>query len=161
MVQHQVKLSNILGSTKPVTLITKWSCSDSPLETLLRNLRTTPLLYSKYLQASLNTSESNRTHKKTKKKRKKIERNETHAMKWNKWSRGNMYYEATPFIVFICNKKRVHEIFLKSKLQIMYLKTSISIFNLSKICTNQECTEPGFWLYLAKLCSRDKHRTTA
>ena len=107
MVQHQVKLSNILGSTKPVTLITKWSCSDSPLETLLRNLRTTPLLYSKYLQASLNTSESNRTHKKTKKKRKKIERNETHEIKWNKWwkANSNTYHETTPFIIFICNKK--------------------------------------------------------
>ena len=39
----------------------------------------------------------------------------------------NMYDETTPFIVFICNEKRVHEIFLKSKLQIMQLKTSISI----------------------------------
>ena len=38
-----------------------------------------------------------------------------------------MTYETTPFIVFICNKKRVHEIFLKSKLQIMQLKTSTSI----------------------------------
>ena len=32
-----------------------------------------------------------------------------------------------PFIVFICNKKRAHEIFLKSKLQIMQLKISTSI----------------------------------
>ena len=38
-----------------------------------------------------------------------------------------MYHETTPFIVFIYSKKRVHEIFLKSKLQIMLLKTSISI----------------------------------
>ena len=38
-----------------------------------------------------------------------------------------MYHETTPFIVFICNKKRVHEIFLKSNLQIMQLKISTSI----------------------------------
>ena len=31
----------------------------------------------------------------------------------------NMYDEMTPFIVFICNKKRVPEIFLKSNLEIM------------------------------------------
>ena len=28
-----------------------------------------------------------------------------------------MYHETTPFIVIICNKKRIHEIFLKSKLK--------------------------------------------
>ena len=33
----------------------------------------------------------------------------------------------TPFMVFICNKKRVHEIFLKSKLQIMQLKLQASL----------------------------------
>ena len=38
-----------------------------------------------------------------------------------------MYNETTPFIVSICNKKRVHEIFLKSKLQKMQLKISTSI----------------------------------
>ena len=38
-----------------------------------------------------------------------------------------MYHETTPFIIFIYNKKRVHEIFLKSNLQIMQLKTSTSI----------------------------------
>ena len=46
---------------------------------------------------------------KTKKKEKR-ERNEAHAIKWNKWCRANMYHEKTPFIAFICNKKRVHEI---------------------------------------------------
>ena len=39
----------------------------------------------------------------------------------------NMYDETTPFIVFICNKKREHEIFLKSNLQIIQLKISTSI----------------------------------
>ena len=53
------------------------------------------------------------------KKRKKIERIETHAIKLNKCSRANMYHEMTPFIVFICNKKREHEVCLKSKPQIM------------------------------------------
>ena len=47
-----------------------------------------------------------------------------------------MYHETAPFIVFICNKKRAHEIFLKSKLQIMefrhWLKTSISILGFTK-----------------------------
>ena len=41
------------------------------LETPLRNLGTTPLLYFKYRLTYLNTSASNRTHKKAKKKRKK------------------------------------------------------------------------------------------
>ena len=120
-----------------------------------------------------------------------------------------MYHETTPSIVFICNKKKEHEMFLKSKLQIMYLKTLIfvlgyakyfltssalltlvppnlclllrlsrilNIFNVSfssslnrldalspyqKFCANQQSTEPGLWLYLAKLCSRDKHCITA
>ena len=43
-----------------------------------------------------------------------------------------MYLQTTPFIVFICNKNRAHKIFLKSKLQIMYLKTSISILGFTK-----------------------------
>ena len=43
-----------------------------------------------------------------------------------------MYNETTPFIVFICNKKTAHEIFLKSKLQIIWLKTSISILGFAK-----------------------------
>ena len=30
-----------------------------------------------------------------------------------------LYYKETPFIVFICNKKRVRGIFLKCKLQIV------------------------------------------
>ena len=38
-----------------------------------------------------------------------------------------MYHKTAAFIVFICNKKRVHEIFLKSNLQIMQLKISTSI----------------------------------
>ena len=102
----------------------------------------------------------------------------------------------------------LHEIFLKSKLQIMQLKTLTSILefknyfltysalqtlappnlsafmsfsntkyfqcfvlqqpkeikhfkSLSKIFTNRQCTEPGSWLNLVKLCSsRDKHCTT-
>ena len=59
-----------VGSTKPLTLIAKWSYSNSPLETPLRNLEANPLLYFKYRQAYLNTSASNRTYKKTKKKEK-------------------------------------------------------------------------------------------
>ena len=43
-------------------------------------VRTTPLLYFKYHQTFLNTSASNRTHKKLRKKE-KIERNKTHATK--------------------------------------------------------------------------------
>ena len=43
-----------------------------------------------------------------------------------------MYHETTPFTVFVCNKKRAHEIFLKSKLQIMQLKTSISSLEFAK-----------------------------
>ena len=58
-----------VGSTKPLTLIAKWSYSNSPLETPLRNLEATPLLSFKYRQTYLNTSASNRTHKKTKKKK--------------------------------------------------------------------------------------------
>ena len=74
-----------VGSTKPVRLITKWSCSNSPLETPFRNLGTILLLYFKYCQSYLNTSASNRNHKNTKKKKKKnMERNETHAIKSNK-----------------------------------------------------------------------------
>ena len=38
-----------------------------------------------------------------------------------------MYHETTPFIVFICHKKRVNEIFLKSKMQIMYMKIPNSL----------------------------------
>ena len=78
-----------VGSTKPVTLIAKWSYSNSPLDTPLRNLEGTQLLYFKYQQTYLNTSASNRTHKKTKEKEKKIERNETHAIKSNKWYGAN------------------------------------------------------------------------
>ena len=37
-----------------------------------------------------------------------------------------MYHETTPFLVFICNKKRLHEIYLKSNLEIMKLKISTS-----------------------------------
>ena len=51
----------LVGSTKPVILIAKWSYSNSPLETPLRNLE----------------AASNRTQKKIKKKEKK-NRN-----KWN------------------------------------------------------------------------------
>ena len=43
-----------------------------------------------------------------------------------------MYHKTTPFIVFMCNKKIVHEIFLKSKMQIMQLKTLISILGFIK-----------------------------
>ena len=50
-----------------------------PLETPPRNLEASPPLYFKDCQTYLNTSTSNRTHKKTKKK--KIERNEAQAIK--------------------------------------------------------------------------------
>ena len=82
-----------------------------PLETPPKNQEATQLLYFMYCQTYLVTSSSNRTHKKSKKKE-KIERNEAHAVKWNKWwtTNSNMYHETTPFIVFICNKKRVHAI---------------------------------------------------
>ena len=49
--------------------------------------------------------------KTTNNKKKKKKRNET---KQNK-----TYHEMTPFIVLICNKERVHEIIVKSKLYIM------------------------------------------
>ena len=45
-----------------------------------------------------------------------------------------MYHEMTPYIVFIRNKERVHDIFLKSRLQIKYLKTSISILGFTEYC---------------------------
>ena len=42
-----------------------------------------------------------------------------------------MYRETTPFIVFICNKKRAREIFLKSKLQIkLKSKFSVTLFTV-------------------------------
>ena len=45
---------------------------------------------------------------------------------------------------------------------VLQLPKQIKLFkSLSKVCRNRQCTEPGFWLYLAKLCSRDKHCTTA
>ena len=129
-----------------------------------------------------NTWVSNRTHKKI---TINIERNGTRIIKWSKWWRANMYHETTPFIVFICNKKRIHEIFLKSKLKtstlilifknyfltssalktlvppnlclLLHLSQILNIFNVSfssslnrlntlgpKICTNRQCTEPGF-----------------
>ena len=66
-----------VGSTKPLTLIAKWSYSNSPLETPLRNLEATPLLSFKYCQTYLNTSASNRTHKKTKKKEKNRKKRNT------------------------------------------------------------------------------------
>ena len=43
-----------------------------------------------------------------------------------------MYQETTPFNVFICNKKRVHEMFLKFKREIFWLKTSITILESTK-----------------------------
>ena len=42
-----------------------------------------------------------------------------------------MCHKTTPFIVFVCNKKRVQGIFVKSKLQIMWLKTSTSILGFN------------------------------
>ena len=66
-----------VGSTKPVTLIAKWSYSNSPLETPLRKIEATPLLPFKYCQTYLNTSTSNRTHKKTKKKEKNRKKRNT------------------------------------------------------------------------------------
>ena len=38
-----------------------------------------------------------------------------------------MHHKTTPFSVFISNKKTIYQIFLRSKLQIMKLKTSTSI----------------------------------
>ena len=38
-----------------------------------------------------------------------------------------MYHETRPFFFFKCSKMRAQEIFLKFRLQIMQLKTSISI----------------------------------
>ena len=67
-----------VGSTKPVTLITKQGCSNSPLETPLE----TPLLYFKYCQTYLNTSASNKTRKKIRKKeRNRKKRNTRNKMK--------------------------------------------------------------------------------
>ena len=108
-----------------------------------------------------------------------------------------MYHETTQFIIFTSSKKKVQQIFLKFKLQIIQLKTSISMLrftkyfltssalktlvppnlcllfvlfsntkyfecfvlrqpnqikhfkSLSKIYTNRQCTEPGFWPNLA------------
>ena len=90
------------------------------------------MLYFKYLQTCPNTSESNRTHKKNYEK--KIERIEARARKWNMWwkTNSNTYHKMTPLFIFICSKKRVPEIFLKSKLQIMKLKTSTSILGFKK-----------------------------
>ena len=42
-----------------------------------------------------------------------------------------MYHDMTPFIVSIY-KKRGHEVFFESKLQIMELKTSVSILGFTK-----------------------------
>ena len=44
-----------------------------------------------------------------------------------------MYHETTPFTIFIFNKKRVHAIFLKSKLQIIQLKSSISTLGITNL----------------------------
>ena len=47
-----------------------------------------------------------------------------------------MYHKMTPFIVLICNKESVHQVFLKCKLQIMQFtqqpKTSFSILEFAK-----------------------------
>ena len=66
-----------VGSTKPLTLIGKWSYSNSPLETALRKLEATPMLSFKYCKTYLNTSASNRTHKKTKEKEKNRKKRNT------------------------------------------------------------------------------------
>ena len=71
---------DLVQLTKPLALIPKLSYSNSLFETPLSNLKATPLLSFKYRQTYLNTSASNRTHKKLRKK-KKTERNETHAIK--------------------------------------------------------------------------------
>ena len=63
-----------------------------------------------------------------------------------------MYHETTPLITFICNKHRPHEIFLKSKLQITQLKTSISTLGFKKyflISSDlQTFVPPNLWLLL-------------
>ena len=48
-----------------------------------------------------------------------MEKIEAPAIESNKRWEVNKYYEMTTFTVLVCNKERVHEIFLKSKLQIM------------------------------------------
>ena len=40
-----------------------------------------------------------------------------------------MYEETTPLIIFICNKNRVHDVFLKSNLQIMLLTSILGFKN--------------------------------
>ena len=67
------------------------------------------------------------TKKAKKKEKNKSKRNTRNEMKSKCVLNGNIYHETTPFIVFICNKKRVDEIFLKPKLQIMWLKILTSL----------------------------------
>ena len=93
--------------TNPVMLLTKgWS--NPLLETSLKNLGTTLLLYYKYCKTYLYTSASCRLRKKVIKKT-EIERNYTHAIKRNKRYRADTYHEMTPFIVFKYDKKRCHK----------------------------------------------------
>ena len=83
--------------------------NNSPLETPLRNVGATSLLYFKYWQNYLNTLASrNRKRKKT-----EVERNKPQAIKWNKHCRVKTYHEITAFIVLICNKERVYEIYFQ------------------------------------------------
>ena len=68
---------DLVQLTKPLALIPKLSYSNSLFETPLSNLKATPLLSFKYRQTYLNTSASNRTHKKTKEKEKNRKKRNT------------------------------------------------------------------------------------
>ena len=74
-----MKLKFFPNWNKLVTSITKgWS--NPLLESPLRNLGTTSLLYHKFCSTYLHTSASGVLHKKIR----EIERNDTHAVKWIK-----------------------------------------------------------------------------
>ena len=73
---------------------------------------------SRWMDVKTQQHASSKINKKIRKKEKK-KKKKTQAMKQKYDWRVNTYYEMTPFIVFICNKVRVHDVFLKSKLQIM------------------------------------------
>ena len=63
-----------------------------------------------------------------------------------------MYHETIQFIFFICNKKIIHEEVFKFKLQIMQLKTSITILELKKYFLRssalQTLVPPNSYLFL-------------
>ena len=87
---------------------------------------TTPLLYFKFWETYLNASGSSNVES-TKKIRKEQEREteETHAIKWNKRWKVNMYHEMTQSIVLICNKERVPETFPEAATGMCSVKTVV------------------------------------